>query len=177
MRALAPFAFASDIDAATLEAFIAKKSRDVQDPDGYRGQIAAVLGHDAYDRLPEIARADARAHRRRRPGDPRREQRAAGGAIPDARLETIAGAGHLFFIEQPEETLRLLRPQATTSMPTLSSALAARGSSTASTASSAAQRDGELVEVGLAGGELLELHAGPHDAAHPAARRGCGRPT
>src|SRR4051794_3066988 len=29
-------------------------------------------------------------------------------------------------------------------------------------------RDGELVEVGLAGGELLELEAGPHDRADPA---------
>jgi pimeloyl-ACP methyl ester carboxylesterase len=28
--------------------------------------------------------------------------------IPNARLETIAGTGHLFFIEAPKETLRVL---------------------------------------------------------------------
>jgi hypothetical protein len=34
MRALAPHAFARDVDGAMLEAFVAKKSRDVQDPVG-----------------------------------------------------------------------------------------------------------------------------------------------
>jgi pimeloyl-ACP methyl ester carboxylesterase len=28
--------------------------------------------------------------------------------IPNARLEVIGGAGHLFFLEQPETTLRAL---------------------------------------------------------------------
>ena len=28
--------------------------------------------------------------------------------IPRARLEVVAGTGHLFFIERPEQTLRLL---------------------------------------------------------------------
>jgi hypothetical protein len=26
----------------------------MQDPEGYRGQIAAALAHDAYERLPQI---------------------------------------------------------------------------------------------------------------------------
>src|SRR6478672_10625178 len=29
-------------------------------------------------------------------------------------------------------------------------------------------RDRELLEIGLAGGELLQLHAGPHEDLHPA---------
>ena len=55
MRALAPFAFARGVDGAVLEAFIEKKSRDVQDPRGYRAQIQAVLAHDTHERLPGLA--------------------------------------------------------------------------------------------------------------------------
>ncbi len=109
IRALAPHAFASGVDADTLDAFIAKKSRDVQDPAGYRAQIAAVLGHDALDRLPRIGAPTLVIT-----GDddrviPGESSEPLAGAIPGARLETIAGAGHLFFIEQPEDTLRVLR--------------------------------------------------------------------
>jgi pimeloyl-ACP methyl ester carboxylesterase len=108
MTALAPFAFAPGVDAALLARFIAKKSTDVQEPEGYRGQIAAVLAHDAYDRLPELARPTLILT-----GD---SDRVIGGAssdvlherIPGSRLEVVAGAGHLFFLERPEETLRLL---------------------------------------------------------------------
>src|ERR687895_216601 len=56
MRALAPFAFARGVDAALLERFVEKKAADVQGGEGYRAQIAAVLAHDAYERLPEIDR-------------------------------------------------------------------------------------------------------------------------
>ena len=55
MRALAPHAFARDVDPAFLHAFIAKKSGEVQDHEGYRAQIAAVLAHDTYDRLSRIS--------------------------------------------------------------------------------------------------------------------------
>ena len=56
MRALAPYAFAPDVDPELLDKFIEKKSRDVQPDHGYRGQIAAVLAHDALDRLGSINR-------------------------------------------------------------------------------------------------------------------------
>ena len=108
MRALAPFAFARGVDAATLDAFVAKKSRDVQDPAGYGGQIAAALGHDSYDRLPEL-----RAPTLILTGDDDQVIPAASSdvlhdRIPGSRLEVLAGAGHLFFLEQPERTVELL---------------------------------------------------------------------
>jgi 3-oxoadipate enol-lactonase len=108
MRALAPFAFSSGVDPDLLERFIAKKSRDVQDREGYSAQIAAVLAHDTFGRLPEI-----RCPTLVITGDDDRVIPAASsdvlhGRIPDARLEVIHGAGHLFFLEAPEQTLAAL---------------------------------------------------------------------
>jgi pimeloyl-ACP methyl ester carboxylesterase len=108
MRALAPFAFARGVDGELLERFVEKKSGDVQEPEGYRGQIAAVLGHDTYERLPQVAPPTLIVT-----GDgdrviPGASSEVMRERIPGSRLEVVAGAGHLFFLEQPEATLRLL---------------------------------------------------------------------
>jgi 3-oxoadipate enol-lactonase len=109
MRTLAPFAFSRSVDPALVERFIEKKSRDVQDPDGYRAQIAAVLAHDTYERLPGI-----RVPTLIVTGDDDQVIPGASSAvlherIPGSVLHTIEGAGHLFFIERPAETERVLR--------------------------------------------------------------------
>jgi pimeloyl-ACP methyl ester carboxylesterase len=108
MRALAPFAFAAGVGPELLGPFVEKKAGDVQDPEGYQGQIAAALSHDAYDRLPGI---DAPTLIITGDGDrviPGSSSEVLHEQIPGSRLEVIAGAGHLFFVERPDETLRLL---------------------------------------------------------------------
>ena len=108
MLALAPFAFAAGVDGELLSRFIEKKVADVQEPEGYRGQIAAALSHDSYDRLPGIEHptlivtgADDRVI-------PAASSEVLHERIPGSRLEVVAGAGHLFFLERPDESLRLL---------------------------------------------------------------------
>ncbi|HZE04744.1 MAG TPA: alpha/beta fold hydrolase [Solirubrobacteraceae bacterium] len=108
MRALAPLAFARDVDASLLERFTEKKSRDVQDPAGYRAHIDAVLHHDALDRLGAI-----RAPTLVITGDDDRivpgvNSEVLAQRIPGATLEVIGGAGHLFFLERPERTVAVL---------------------------------------------------------------------
>ncbi len=108
MRTLAPFAFAENVDPALLDAFIAKKSADVQDPVGYAAQIQAVLAHDTAGRLQEI-----RAPTLVLTGDedriiPCESSRLLAERIPDATLRAIERSGHLFFLERPEATLELL---------------------------------------------------------------------
>jgi len=108
MRALAPFAFAPGVDEVFLARFIEKKAGDVQDPVGYQGQVDAVLAHDAFDRLGEI-----QAPTLILTGDSDRIIPAASSSvihahIPGSRLEIVAGTGHLFFLERPDEALRLL---------------------------------------------------------------------
>jgi 3-oxoadipate enol-lactonase len=108
MRALAPFAFARTADPAFIERFVEKKSRDAQDPEGYRAQIAAALSHDTWERLPRIDRRTLILT-----GDDDQVIPAASSdvlheRIPDSLLYVVAGAGHLFFLEQPDESLRAI---------------------------------------------------------------------
>lgn len=108
MEALAPFAFARGVDEFFLNAFIAKKSADVQAPEGYRGQIQAFLDHDAYGRLPEIQSPTLILT-----GDddqviPSASSRVLADRIPGSTLHVIPGTGHLFFLERPDETLAIL---------------------------------------------------------------------
>jgi 3-oxoadipate enol-lactonase len=108
MRALASCAFARGADTSFIERFVEKKARDVQDLEGYRAQIAAVLSHDTWERLPQIEHRTLILT-----GDddlviPAASSDALHERIPDSHLYVVAGAGHLFFLEQPDETLRAL---------------------------------------------------------------------
>ncbi len=108
IEALAPLAFAEGFDGDRLEEFIAKKSRDGQDPVGYRGQIDAALGHDTYERLGEITAPTLIVT-----GDedrivPPLSSAVLHEAISGSRLAEIEGAGHLFFIEKPGESLEVV---------------------------------------------------------------------
>ena len=107
-RALAPFAFARNADPAFVERFVEKKSRDVQDPQGYRAQIAAALEHDTWERLPQIDRRTLILT-----GDddqviPAASSNVLHERIPDSLLYVVTGAGHLFFLEKPDESLRAI---------------------------------------------------------------------
>jgi pimeloyl-ACP methyl ester carboxylesterase len=108
MHALAPFAFAPGVDAELLSAFTAKKAGDVQDPEGYRGQIEAALTHDAYDRLPLIDRPTLIVTGDADQVIPARSSEVLRARIPGARLVVVERAGHLFFLERPDESVRLL---------------------------------------------------------------------
>ena len=108
MRVLAPFAFAPGVDPELLAKFIQKKSRDVQPEDGYRGQIAAVLAHDALDRLGCIERPSLVIAGSEDAVIPAENSKILYERVPGAQLELLEGAGHLFFIEQPERTLATL---------------------------------------------------------------------
>jgi 3-oxoadipate enol-lactonase len=109
MRALAPFAFARDVDGELLERFIAKKSDDVQDPEGYAAQLEAVLSHDTYDRLPQIEAPTLIVTGTDDQVIPAPSSDVLQLRIPHARLKVIEGAGHLFFLERPRETLETVQ--------------------------------------------------------------------
>ena len=73
-----------------------------------RRATAAALAHDTYDRLQRIECPTLIVT-----GDGDRVIPSASSdvlheRIPGSRLEVVAGAGHLFFLERPEESVRVL---------------------------------------------------------------------
>jgi 3-oxoadipate enol-lactonase len=67
-----------------------------------------VLAHDAHDRLGSIARPTLAITGTADAVIPPANSEVLAACIPGARLQPIDGAGHLFFIEQPEATLAAL---------------------------------------------------------------------
>lgn len=112
LRKLAPFAFSAgfvkDQPQAVAE-FIAKKSLDVQPYFAYRRQIGAVIRHDTRQRLSKITSPTLVLTGTGDSVIPAQNSRLLHEKIPNSELAMIEGAGHLFFVEQPEQTLRILR--------------------------------------------------------------------
>jgi 3-oxoadipate enol-lactonase len=75
-------------------------------------QQAAIVGHDAYGRMREVAVPTLVVH-----GTEDRMLEAVNAdliasMVPGARLELLDGAGHLVFWERPEDVARLVRDHA-----------------------------------------------------------------
>jgi pimeloyl-ACP methyl ester carboxylesterase len=77
--------------------------------DGWQAQLAAGSAHDAHDRLAGItAPTLVLTGTADNVIDPRNSELLR-EAIPNARLATLEGAGHIFFWEEPEEAARVIR--------------------------------------------------------------------
>jgi pimeloyl-ACP methyl ester carboxylesterase len=75
-------------------------------------QMRACAAHDTHERLGQIELPTLVIH-----GDVDRllgysNGRQIAGLIPDARLETLAGVGHMFWWEQPQRSAELIREHA-----------------------------------------------------------------
>jgi 3-oxoadipate enol-lactonase len=92
-----------------VDELTARRLAHPQDPAAWNAQSAASLGHDALDRLDEIAAPTLVLHGTAdRVVDPRNAPLLA-ERIPGARLEMLDGLGHLFFWEDPGRTVELLK--------------------------------------------------------------------
>jgi pimeloyl-ACP methyl ester carboxylesterase len=112
IRALAPFAFAPgypERETSDFDAFVAKEVSDEQPLFAYRHQLLASVRHDAHDRLEQIESPTLVLTGSEDMVTPASNSVRLAAAIPNARLEVIDGAGHLFFVEKPEETRQILR--------------------------------------------------------------------
>ena len=111
VRALVPFAFSPGYlreQPELVARFLAKKSRDAQTYSGYRKQYGAANRHDSADRLGKIRCPTLVLTGTQDLVVPPQNSRILSEKIPGACLAEIEGAGHVFFVERPEATLREL---------------------------------------------------------------------
>jgi pimeloyl-ACP methyl ester carboxylesterase len=109
LRRFVENALGPDHDATLVERIMEHRRATAQPPAAWAAQAAAGAMFDAWDRVGEI-----RAPTLVLTGDedavvdPRNSQVLA-ERIPDARLEVFPGTGHLFFWDEPERFVRLVR--------------------------------------------------------------------
>ena len=101
-------ALAPPPDERLVEAILVHRERTAQPLEAWSAQAAAGAGFDAFERLPAIAAPTLVVHGTEDVVvDPRNAPLLA-SRIPDARVELVAGGGHLFFWEQPERFVELV---------------------------------------------------------------------
>ena len=80
---------------------VAQRLRYPIEREPYAAQLAAALGHDAYDRLPEIGVPTLVVHGEEDVLIPVGNADVLGARIPGAEVRTYAGAAHLYFTDVP----------------------------------------------------------------------------
>ena len=108
-EAAIPFVYASGTPRADIDADLAVRAAHPTDPVGYAAQLTDGLAwRGSLDRLPGLAIRTLLVH-----GDldrlvPIENSRRMAAVLPNARLEVLAGASHIFMTDQPERTRAVL---------------------------------------------------------------------
>ena len=87
---------------------IVQRLRFPIEPEPYRAQLAAALGHDTGDRLGDIRAPTLVVHGEEDRMVPAANARILAEAIPGARADLWPGAGHLYPTDEPEADRRVL---------------------------------------------------------------------
>ena len=104
-EAALPFIYAPGTPRADIDADLAVRAAHPTDPAGYAAQLTdTITWRGSLDRLPGLAIPTLLVH-----GDidrlvPIENSRRMAAVLPDARLEVLAGASHIFATDQPERT-------------------------------------------------------------------------
>ena len=109
-EAAIPFIYAPGTPRADIDADLAVRAAHPTDPAGYAAQLtdAVLAWRGSLDRLPGLAIPTLLVH-----GDldrlvPIGNSRRMAAVLPNARLEVLAGASHIFSTDQPERTRAVL---------------------------------------------------------------------
>lgn len=93
-----------------IEAQVAERARHPVAARAFQGQQAASWGHDAWERLPEIAAPTLVIHGTADVVMPPGNAERLADRIPGSRLVLLEGLGHLLFHEEPDEFGAIVAP-------------------------------------------------------------------
>jgi 3-oxoadipate enol-lactonase len=102
-------ALADGAEEALIEEIFAYRVAHPPDPAGWQAQAAAGATHAVDGRLGDIRAETLVLHGTGDKVVDVRNAQLLAGAIAGSRVELFDGAGHLFFWERPEETVRVLK--------------------------------------------------------------------
>jgi len=111
VRQLIPFLFSQEFiekNPAIVEKRVAKSLEYPTPPHGATRQAAAMMGHDTYELLPKIKLPTLVIAGDNDRAIPLENSRILASRIPKTELVIIKGAGHEFFIEDPQESNKVV---------------------------------------------------------------------
>ena len=111
VRQLIPFLFSQEFiekNPDIVEERVAKSLEYPTPPHGATRQAAAMMGHDTYELLPKIKLPTLVIAGDNDRAIPLENSRILASRIPKAALVIIKGAGHEFFIEDPQESNKIV---------------------------------------------------------------------
>lgn len=105
VRAMAPYIYDSSTPRERVEEDLEIRRRTYPTREGYFGQIQAILGFDARDRLAEISARTLVIHGENDRLVPPENGRLLNRLIPNSKLVMLPGASHIFMTDRPDESL------------------------------------------------------------------------
>lgn len=106
-------------------------------------QMGAIAGHDAGARIGQITVPTLLIHGSEDEMIPLANGELIASLIPGARLEVLAGVGHMFWWKQPERAAELIRSQIEPTYSCGSSSSSSSSSADVSTSFSSSEPDGQ----------------------------------
>lgn len=101
-------AFGADPDPRLVERIVARRLESPPDPEGWAAQAAAGTTYAGGDRARRISAPTLiLTGTEDRVVDPRNSE-LLGEMIPNSKVRVLEGAGHLFFVERPDQVASLL---------------------------------------------------------------------
>jgi len=109
-EAAIPLIYAPGTPRADIDADLAVRAAHPTDPVGYAAQLtdAVLAWRGSLDRLPGLAIPTLFVHRDLDRLVPIENSRRMAAVLPNARLEVLAGASHIFATDQPKRTRAVL---------------------------------------------------------------------